>query len=89
MSKKDREAVVKAVASHIIKAIDENDWKGIKDKINPCRTCPARDGPHLIGDDIGTFCIACPLRPVLIALADLELRRRRRKELEEQPEQRP
>ena len=55
MSKKDREAVVKAVASHIIKAIDENDWKGIKDKINPCRTCPARDGPHLIGDDIGTF----------------------------------
>lgn len=89
MTSKKRDATAKAVASHIAAAIDRTDWGEIKRQINPCSTCPARDGPHLIGDDIGTFCSACPLRPVLFALADLELRRRRRKELEEQPEQRP
>lgn len=86
MSRKNREAVTKAVAAHIVDAIDKNDWKEIKEKINPCRTCPARDGPHLIGDDVGTFCSACPLRSVLLALADLELRQQRRKELQKNTE---
>lgn len=86
MKRKEREETVRAVAKHIVKAIDTTDWTGIKENINPCRNCPARDGPHLIGDDIGSFCSACPLRPVLLSLADLELRQQRRKELEDNPE---
>lgn len=82
-SSKKRDATARAVASHIAKVIDGTDWAGITRQINPCRTCPARDGPHLIGDDIGSFCAACPLRPLLMALADLDLRQQRRQELED------
>lgn len=81
--RKNRDATVRAVASHIAAVIDGTDWAGITRQINPCRTCPARDGPHLIGDDIGSFCTACPLRPLLMALADLDLRQQRRQKLED------
>lgn len=84
MTNKKRDATTKAVASHIAKVIDGTNWAEITQKINPCRTCPARDGPHLIGDDIGSFCTACPLRPLLMALADLDLRQQRRQMLEEE-----
>lgn len=82
--RKNRDATVRAVASHIAAVIDSTDWAGITRQINPCRTCPARDGPHLIGDDIGSFCAACPLRPLLMSLADLDLRQQRRQELEDE-----
>lgn len=87
MQRKNKDATAKAVASHIASVIDGTNWRSITRKVNPCRNCPARDGPHLIGDDIGSFCSACPLRPLLMALADLDLRQQRRQELQEDAQQ--
>lgn len=75
--KKDQTAAVQATADYIIKVLDSEPWSERLAAAAYCRQCPARQGGVLDGDDIDHLCSYCPLRPYMMALAELDLRSRR------------
>nr|CRY97100.1 hypothetical protein [uncultured prokaryote] len=70
-TKKD---IARRTAQHIINKIDHTDWHAIRESVNPCHDCPARGGPQEQSGEILSLCLACPLRPLMLDLADLEMR---------------
>lgn len=66
--------ITRRTAQHIISRIEATDWGALRRKLNPCHDCPARGGPQEQGGEILSLCLACPLRPLMLDLADLELR---------------
>lgn len=64
-------------ASYIAHSIDATDWAALLSQHRYCAACPARAGAHLIEDEIHNLCLGCPLRPLMLDLAELTLRRGR------------
>ena len=81
MSKKKttRADAIQQAADYIIKILDTEPWKERLEKAAYCRDCPARQGGILDDNDIDHVCSFCPLRPYMMALAELELRSKRKK----------
>lgn len=73
-----RAAAVQATADYIIEVLDREPWAEKLMQASYCRQCPARQGGVLDGDDIEHLCNYCPLRPYMMALAELNLRQRRK-----------
>ena len=63
-----------ATAQHIVKAVDGTDWRALLEQHRYCATCPARGGPVEVVGEVCNLCAACPLRPLMMALADMALR---------------
>ena len=72
MRKKQRDALA-AVQEHIKTIIDQTPWAAAADRIDWCRTCPAR-APVVTENGLESPCFSCPLRPLVVALAELQLR---------------
>lgn len=68
------EKITKRTAQHIIDHIEKTDWGQLRRTLNPCHDCPARGGPQTQDGEILSLCLACPLRPLMLDLADLEMR---------------
>lgn len=64
-------------ASYIARSIDATDWAALLSQHRYCAACPARAGAHLIEDEMHNLCLGCPLRPLMLDLAELTLRRGR------------
>lgn len=76
--KVDKAKQVEQTAAYIIQQIDSTSWQDVLDAHAYCRDCPARPGVSLgLDDDAIDLCGACPLRPLMYALADLVMRQRR------------
>lgn len=76
--KKHQAAAIQATADYVIHILDTEPWAARLQAAAYCRQCPARQGGVLDGDDIDHLCSYCPLRPYMMALAELELRSRRK-----------
>ena len=70
---------IQAAADYIINILDTEPWKERLENAAYCRDCPARQGGILDDNDIDHVCSFCPLRPYMMALAELELRSKRKK----------
>lgn len=79
--KKEKAAAVQATADYILSIIDEQPWQQRMDDAAFCRNCPARQGGVLDADSIDHLCAYCPLRPYMMALAEIVLRQRRKGDL--------
>lgn len=66
--------ITAATARHIIQAVDGTDWRALLEQHRYCATCPARGGPADVAGEVCNLCAACPLRPLMMALADMALR---------------
>ena len=77
-NREKRAAAVQATADYIIKVLDSEPWSERLAAAAYCRQCPARQGGVLDGEDIDHLCGYCPLRPYMMALAELDLRSRRK-----------
>lgn len=77
--KTTRADAIQQAADYIINILDSEPWKERLEKAAYCRNCPARQGGVLDNDDIDHVCSFCPLRPYMMALAELELRSKRKK----------
>lgn len=75
--KKETAAAIQATADFILSVLDSEPWAERHEAAAYCRRCPARQGGILDGDTIDHLCSYCPLRPYMMALADLTLRSRR------------
>lgn len=62
-------------ASYIAHSIDTTNWAALLSQHRYCAACPARAGAHLIEDEMHNLCLGCPLRPLMLDLAELVLRR--------------
>ena len=58
------------VADHVRDAIDRTPWGAIIAEVNPCSSCPARTKIAARA----AYCDVCPIRPLMLALAELQLR---------------
>lgn len=76
-TKAARADIAARTASYIVAAIDGTDWEQLLNQHRYCAQCPARAGAHLIEDTVQDLCLACPLRPLMLDLAELTLRRGR------------
>lgn len=77
-SKAAKAAAIQAAADYITAVIDGEPWEARLSGAAYCRQCPARQGLVLDGDEIEHVCSVCPLRPYMMAVADLVLRKRRK-----------
>lgn len=78
MKRKKQSGTVAAVADYIIEQIDATDWQTLLEQHRYCSQCPARCGGVLDEDDaVNDLCLACPLRPLMLDIAQLVLRKRR------------
>lgn len=76
--KKEQTAAIQATADFIVNVLDSEPWEERMKTAAYCRQCPARQGGVLDGNDIDHLCGYCPLRPYMMALAELTLRSRSR-----------
>lgn len=72
MTRKQYDALERTQA-HIARIIDTTPWSAAADRINWCRTCPGRS-EVITSSGLETPCLGCPLRPLVVALAELQLR---------------
>jgi len=77
-NKKEKAATIQATSDYIIQILDSEPWAERLKESAYCASCPARQGGILDGDTIDHLCSYCPLRPYMMALADLTLRQRRK-----------
>lgn len=61
------------VADHVRAAIDRTPWGAIIAEVNPCSSCPARTKIAARA----AYCDVCPMRPLMLALAELQLRQQK------------
>lgn len=74
MTKQQRKAI-EATQKHIQGIVDTTPWAEAA-RLDWCRTCPGRSGV-ISESGLESPCYACPLRPLIVALAELQLRQNR------------
>lgn len=75
MTKKERQAL-EATREYIQRIIDTTPWADAAQQATWCRSCPGR-ASIITESGLDSPCYACPLRPLLVALAELQLRQNR------------
>lgn len=71
--KKQQKDALKQVRQHIQAIVDATPWASAAERIDWCRTCPAR-APIVTANGLESPCFSCPLRPLLVSLAELQMR---------------
>lgn len=70
--------IAEQTANYITTQLDATDWQQLLEQHKYCQGCPARSGVQMVGNDIDSLCLYCPLRPLMMNIADLQLRAQRK-----------
>lgn len=71
--KKQQKNALEQVRQHVQTIVEQTPWASAADRIDWCRTCPAR-APIVTENGLESPCFSCPLRPLVVALAELQMR---------------